>query len=101
MFVGRLERLARDKRSSLLGKFENCVRKKFYNIGLRENLLDSVSHIGPLTTNPLEARGMVNRVSVDPQEIVEKKLDRKRKRTRDKRRRKNNAASTGSAGNNR
>jgi hypothetical protein len=44
---------------------------------------------------------MVNRVSVDPQEIVEKKLDRKRKRTRDKRRRKNNSASTGSAGNNR
>ncbi len=101
MFVGRLERLAGDKRPSLSRKFVNYGRKKFYNIGSRENLLDSVSHIGPLTTNPLEARGMVNRVSVDPQEIVEKKLDRKRKRTRDKRRRKNNAASTGSAGNNR
>jgi hypothetical protein len=99
--VGRLERLAVDKRSSLLRKLVSYGRQKFYNIGSRENLLDSVSHIGPLTTNPLEARGMVNRVSVDPQEIVEKKLDRKRKRTRDKRRRKNNAASTGSAGNNR
>ncbi len=29
----RLERLARDKRSSLLPKFVNYVRKKFYDIG--------------------------------------------------------------------
>ena len=26
-----------------------------------ENLLDSVSHVGPLTTNPLEAKGMLSR----------------------------------------
>jgi hypothetical protein len=58
-----------------------------------ENLLEAVSHIGPLTTNPLEARGMISRVSsveIDPQEILEKKLERKRNRNKNKRRRKNN-----------
>ncbi len=29
----KLERLAMDKHSSLLRKFVNCVRKKFFNIG--------------------------------------------------------------------
>ena len=67
-----------------------------------ENLLEAVSHVGPLTTNPLEARGMVNRVSIiDASEILEKKLERKRKRER--RRRKNNmsGSSSGSPGNSR
>ena len=58
-----------------------------------ENLLESVSHVGPLTTNPLEAKGMISRVKVDPQEIIEKKLERKRQRNKNKRRRKNNSNS--------
>jgi hypothetical protein len=69
-----------------------------------ENLLESVSHIGPLTTNPLEARGMISRVNVDvdPQEIIEKKLERKRRRNRNKRRRnKNNPSNNNNNSNNR
>lgn len=55
-----------------------------------ENLLDSVSHIGPLTTNPLEARGIIARNPVDSQQLIEKNQERRRNRIENRRRQKYN-----------
>lgn len=57
--------------------------------------MDSVSHIGPLTTNPLEARGIIARNPVDSQQLIERNHERRRNRVENRRRQKINRNQSG------